>query len=125
MGIDFQNKIDEHEEIMENGDRLNFQMWLHDDEYKELISRTPEENIHKNFEHFLLETDMTFDVTANLRKDKSVEIILVIQDDENDWRDYTIIPSEKEKQSILAEMERVAKLQSTSVNELINRIENP
>lgn len=120
MTINFTGRVDEREEIVENEHGFNFQLFLQDNEYEELLSRTSIGNNYNDIDYLIHETNVTIDATANLYEDKVVSILIVIQDDLNGWKDDEIMISGKEEVSLLQDMNRAA--EKDGFGELVNLI---
>lgn len=120
MDINFADRIDEREEIVENEHGFNFQLFLQDNEYEELLSRTSMSNEYNDIDYLIHKTDVTVDATANLYADNVVSVIIVIQDDLNGWKDDEIIISGEEAVSLLQDMNRAAV--KAGFDELVNLI---
>ena len=120
MVIDFTNRIDEKEEITEDEHSYNFQLFLYDDEYEELLSRTSMYNDYNDMDYLINETDVTVNATADIYEDKVVSITITVQDDLNGWKDDEIMISGEEAVSLLHDMNRVAVKEG--FDELINLI---
>lgn len=123
MDINFADRIDEREEIVEldNGNGFNFQLFLQDDEYGELISRTSFGNEYNDMDYLINETDITVDATANLYEDKVVSVTIVVKDDLNGWKDDEIMISGEEAVSLLQGMNKAAV--KAGFDELVNLID--
>lgn len=123
MAINFTDRIDKNEEIVEldNSNGFNFQLFLYDDEYEELLSRTSMSNDYSDMDYLIHETDVTIDATANLYEDKVVSVSIVIQDDLNGWKDDEIMIPGEEAVSLLQGMKKVAV--KAGYDELVNLID--
>lgn len=123
MTIDFQNRIDENEEIVELDGNIgfNFQLFLQDNEYEELLSRSSLGKEYNDMDYLVHETDVTIDATANLYEDKAVSITIVVQDDLNGWKDDEIMIAGEEAVSLLQSMRKAAV--QPGYNELLNLID--
>lgn len=123
MAINFADRIDEREEIVEldNSNGFNFQLFLYDDEYEELLSRTSMSNDYSDMDYLIHETDVTIDATANLYEDKVVSVSIVIQDDLNGWKDDEIMIPGEEAVSLLQGMKKAAV--KAGYDELVNLID--
>ena len=106
MVIDFTNRIDEKEEIIEDEHSYNFQLFLYDNEYEELLSRTSMYNDYNDMDYLINETDVTVNATADIYEDKVVSITITVQDDINGWKDDEIMISGEEAVSLLHDMKR-------------------
>lgn len=123
MVIDFTNRIDEKEEITEDEHSYNFQLFLYDDEYEELLSRTSMYNDYNDMDYLINETDVTVNATADIYEDKVVSITITVQDDLNGWKDDEIIISGKEAVSLLHDMKRAVRISEIEgTDELVNLI---
>lgn len=137
MTLEFTNKVDEKEEIIDNDNCLNFYLRLNDEDYRELLERS---HSGYDFDHLLYETDTTISVTANLYKvdpkktnitsvfasdicgnvepsgytknttsykTVKVDISLVIEN-ETIWHEINPVLTENEKISLINDMKRAA-----------------
>lgn len=117
MTIDFQNRINSNEEITELDGNIgfNFQLFLQDNEYKELLSHSSLENEYIN------KKDITIYATANLYTDKAVSVTISLQDNQKRQQDDEIMIAGEEAVSLLQGMRKAAV--QPGYDELLNLID--
>lgn len=116
--LDFTNRVDAHAEIIVEDGKANVQLYLTDDEYKELLDRTPLAAEY-DFETMLKDTDITLTVTADINERGQVEMYITVEDDtKQGYPSATVELSAEESQSLVEDAERVIEAQGSSLKTL-------
>lgn len=105
--LDFSEAFDKREEVMLSEYGIDMQMTLFDDQYRELSDRAGvEDDYGRSFDDLLHNTDATFSAYVIFHEDDTPELSLTVQSEELGYRDYDIIISPAEAESLTQAAEK-------------------